>query len=57
MPRDSWFDRTVPLPPGLEIGAIRRAVEYMERELSDLVDIYWRPLIMQGVVPVALFAD
>ena len=44
MPRDSWFDRTVPLPPGLEIGAIRRAVEYMERELSDLVEIYYEQM-------------
>ena len=44
MSRDSWFDRTVPLPPGLEIGAIRRAVEYMERELSDLVEIYYEQM-------------
>ena len=44
MPRDSWFDRTVPLPPGLEIEAIRRAVEYMERELSDLVEIYYEQM-------------
>lgn len=44
MPEDSWFDRTVPLPPGLEIGAIRRAVEYMERELSDLVEIYYEQM-------------
>ena len=44
MSRDSWFDRTVPLPPGLEIGAIRRAIEYMERELSDLVDIYYEQM-------------
>ena len=44
MPRDSRFDRTVPLPPGLEIGAIRRVVEYMERELSDLVEIYYEQM-------------
>ena len=44
MARDSWSDRTVPLPPGLEIGAIRRAIEYMERELSDLVEIYYEQM-------------
>ncbi len=30
-----------PLPPGLEPSAIRRAVEYMEKELGDLVEIYY----------------
>ena len=34
------FDSTVPLPPGLEIGAIRRAIEYVEKELAELVEIY-----------------
>jgi hypothetical protein len=34
------FDSTVTLPPGLEIAAIHKAIEYMERELSDLVDIF-----------------
>ena len=40
MPKDSWFDRTVSLPPSLEIGAVRRAVEYIERELTDLARIH-----------------
>ena len=35
------FDPSIALPPGLEIGQIRRAVEYVEREASDLVDIYY----------------
>jgi len=35
------FDPSVPLPPGLDVGAIRRAIEYMERELADLVDLYY----------------
>jgi len=39
--READFDRSVSLPPGLDVGAIRRAVEYMERELSDLVEIYY----------------
>ena len=29
-----------PLPLGLEIGAIRRAINYVEKELTELVDIY-----------------
>lgn len=35
------FDASVALPPGLEAGQIRRAVEFIEREASDLVDIYY----------------
>ena len=35
------FDPGVALPPGLEIGQIRRAVEYVQREASDLVEIYY----------------
>ena len=40
MARSEWFDPSVPLPPGLTLAAIRRAIEYIERELSELVDIY-----------------
>ncbi len=35
------FDPSVALPPGLEIGQIRLAIEYVEREASDLVEIYY----------------
>lgn len=41
MPGKSEFDATVPLPRGLEISAIRRAIAYMERELAELVEIYY----------------
>src|SRR3989304_8605219 len=41
MVRKNDFDASVALPPGLDIAAIRRAVEYVERELTDLVDIYY----------------
>lgn len=34
------FDRNVPLPPGLEVAAIRKAIDYVERELADWVDLY-----------------
>ena len=40
MARASDFDRTVPLPPGLTIPAIRKSVEYIEKELAELIDIY-----------------
>ncbi len=35
------FKSSVPLPLGLEIAAIRRAIEYIERELSDWVELYY----------------
>lgn len=41
MVRKDDFDPTVPLPPGLDCSAIRRAVEYVEREVADLVEIYF----------------
>jgi len=40
MVRPEDFDPHVPLPPGLTVSAIRRAVEYVEREMGDLVEIY-----------------
>jgi hypothetical protein len=41
MAKASDFDRSVPLPPGLEIAALRRAIDYMEKELAGLVEIYF----------------
>ena len=41
MDRKSDFDPTVPLPAGLTITAIRKSIEYIERELADLVDLYF----------------
>src|SRR4051812_19464832 len=34
------FDSAVALPPGLEVSAIRKAVDFVERELVDWVDLY-----------------
>jgi len=34
------FAADVPLPPGLEIASIHKAVEYVERELAEFMDIY-----------------
>lgn len=40
--RDSkGWDPEVPLPPELTIGHVRRAVEYIEKELNELVEIYY----------------
>jgi hypothetical protein len=40
--RADWFDPTVALPPGFGgIPEIRRAIDYMEKELADLVEIYF----------------
>lgn len=40
MARKDYFDGSVPLPPGLTLTAIRKAIDYVERELADLVDVY-----------------
>jgi len=41
MVRRSDFDQTVALPPGLTTTAIRKAIEYVERELAGLVKVYF----------------
>lgn len=42
MARKGDFEGAVPLPPGFGgVAVIRRAIEYMERELADFVDIYY----------------
>lgn len=40
MARKEDFDSTVSLPPGLDIVAIRKAIEYIEREASGWIEIY-----------------
>lgn len=41
MARKEDCDTSVPLPPGLSLVAIRKAVDYLERQLADLVEIYY----------------
>jgi len=41
MARKNDFDRSVPLPPGLTITVIEKAIGYIERELSELTDLYF----------------
>ncbi len=40
MVRRGDFVSGVPLPPGLDLVAIRKAIDYIERELAELVDLY-----------------
>jgi hypothetical protein len=40
MVRKDDFNRNVPLPPGLTLAAIHKAIDYIEKGLADLVDIY-----------------
>ena len=44
MDRDDWFDANVSLPSGLTISSVRRSVEYVERELAELVEIYFEQM-------------
>lgn len=37
----SDFDPQVLLPAGITITQVKKSIEYMERELSDLIDIYF----------------
>jgi len=41
MARKEDCNPSVPLPPGLDIGAIRRAIDYIEKELAELVELYY----------------
>lgn len=53
MVRADSFNPGAALPPGLEIGAIRRAIEYIERELADLVDLYYEQAnVFSGLVGI-----
>jgi len=40
MARRADFNRNVSLPPGLDVPAIRKAIDYIERALGELIDIY-----------------
>lgn len=41
MARKDDFSPSVSLPPGLDVTAIRRAIDYIEQELAELVEIYY----------------
>lgn len=35
-----YFDSSVTLPPGLTIAAISKAIDFIERELAEFIDVY-----------------
>lgn len=41
MVREADFDTSVALPPGLDVVAIRKAIEYVEKNLAELIDVYY----------------
>jgi hypothetical protein len=41
MARNSDFHEDVVLPPGLTLASLRKSIEYIERELAELIDIYY----------------
>ncbi len=53
MARKENFDESVKLPPGLTISAIRKSIDYIERELVDLVDLYFEQKnVFSGIVGI-----
>ena len=51
--RPQDFDNTVARPPGLTVAAIRNATDYIERELTELLDIYFEQAnLFSGLVGI-----
>lgn len=47
------FDRKVPLPPELKIAHIRKAIDYIERETSELIEVYFEQAnVFSGLVGI-----
>jgi hypothetical protein len=47
------FDRKVPLPPDLKISHIRKAIEYIERAATDLIEVYFEQAnVFSGLVGI-----
>jgi len=40
MVRKADFNPDIPLPPGLTTIAIQKAIDFIEKELTDLIEIY-----------------
>ncbi|MGH9829037.1 MAG: hypothetical protein ACREDR_37945, partial [Blastocatellia bacterium] len=53
MARKEDFDKSVPLPLGLTPVEIRKAIEWLEKELAELVDIYYEQTnVFSGIVGI-----
>src|SRR5437899_2374096 len=50
MAKKDDFNRDVPLPPGLTVTAIQKAIEYIEKGLADLVKIYLEQANVFGAI-------
>ena len=47
------FNREVPLPPDLKISHIRKAIEYIERETTELIEVYFEQAnVFSGLVGI-----
>jgi len=47
------FDRSVALPTDLKISHIRKAIEYIEREATDLIEVYFEQAnVFSGLVGI-----
>jgi hypothetical protein len=47
------FDRNVPLPPDLKISHVRKAIEYIEREATELLEVYFEQAnVFSGLVGI-----
>lgn len=50
---DAGFNRTVSLPPELKIIHIKKAIEYIERETSAIVEVYYEQAnVFSGLVGI-----
>jgi len=53
MVKDKDFNPDVPLPPGLTVAAVRKSIEYIEREAKGLVELYFEQAnVFSGVVGI-----
>jgi len=54
MPRNpEGFDSSVPLPPELKIAQIRKAIDYIEKEISEFVDVYYEQAnVFSGLIGI-----
>lgn len=54
MPTDAeGFDKNVPLPPELRISHVRKAIDYIEKESTDLAEVYFEQAnVFSGLVGI-----
>ena len=47
------FDRQVALPPELKISHIRKAIEYIESEAAELIEVYFEQAnVFSGLIGI-----